>query len=46
VLGFSSLASACSGSAWMRWSAVALALAVALWLQLGEFRLHVTGMMP
>jgi hypothetical protein len=32
--------------AWMRWAAAAVAVAVALYLQLGDFRIHFTGAMP
>jgi hypothetical protein len=31
---------------WMRWAAGAAVLGVALWLQLGDFRIHVSGSMP
>jgi hypothetical protein len=31
---------------WMRWTAGAAAVGVALWLQLGDFRTHVTALMP
>ena len=32
--------------AWMRWSAGAAFVAVALWLQIGDFRTQMTGLMP
>ncbi|HET6899215.1 MAG TPA: hypothetical protein VFK70_12735 [Vicinamibacteria bacterium] len=31
---------------WMRWTAGALVVAVALWLQIGDFRTQMTGLMP
>ena len=31
---------------WMRWAAGAAAVAVALWLQAGDFRTQMTGLMP
>jgi hypothetical protein len=31
---------------WMRWGAGATVVAVALWLQLGDFRTQMTGLMP
>jgi hypothetical protein len=31
---------------WMRWGAGAAVVAVALWLQLGDFRTQMTGLMP
>ena len=31
---------------WMRWGAAALAVGMALWLELGDFRIHVSGLMP
>ena len=31
---------------WMRWGAAALAVGTALWLELGDFRIHVSGLMP
>ncbi len=31
---------------WMRWAAGAAVVAVALWLQLGDFRTQMTGLMP
>jgi hypothetical protein len=31
---------------WMRWTAGGAAVAVALWLQLGDFRTQMTGLMP
>jgi hypothetical protein len=31
---------------WMRWCAAAAAVAVALWLQVGDFREHLAGVMP
>jgi hypothetical protein len=31
---------------WMRWTAGAFVATVALWLQLGDFRIHATGLMP
>jgi hypothetical protein len=31
---------------WLRWGAAALAVAVALWLQVGDFRQHASGLWP
>jgi hypothetical protein len=31
---------------WLRWGAAALAAGVALWLQLGDFRQHASGLWP
>jgi len=31
---------------WMRWCAAAVAVAIALWLQTGDFREHLAGVMP
>src|SRR5439155_3405361 len=31
---------------WMRWTAAALAVSVAAWLQAGDFRIHASGLMP
>ena len=32
--------------AWMRWAAAAVVVGVALWLQIGDFREHLAGVMP
>lgn len=32
--------------AWMRWVAASVAVGVALWLQAGDFRIHLSGLMP
>lgn len=37
---------ACLPRRWMRWGAAVVAVAIALWLQVGDFRTHVSGLMP